>query len=292
MRAARLPPELCTGPFTTVRALAAGLTNRQLQSAPWRHLTRNVYVLDSIPDSYALRLQVVGLLLPPGAAISGAAAAFLLGVDVTAAGQPIEVTAPRGITLSQRGQLVAARQAELPDPDVVDVGGIRVTSPLRTAFDLARRLPLVEAVVGLDALLHAGLVDASELLEYAAAHHGWPGIHRVPRVVDLSEPLSDSPMESRMRLVLVLRGGLPRPTAQFVVKVAGSTYRLDLAYEERRIDVEYDGDQHERSRISDARRRNRLGRAHWRVLTYTSQNVYQRPDAIVREVSEALGRAA
>ena len=80
-------------------------------------------------------------------------------------------------------------------------------------------------------------------------------------------------METRLRLVIV-DGGLPRPVAQFEVRDAAGRLigRVDLAYPEWRIAIEYDGDHH-RGRVAyrdDQRRANALRVAGWTVLRFTA----------------------
>ena len=45
-----------------------------------------------------------------------------------------------------------------------------MTSPVRTAFDLARHLPLVEAIVAVDRALHQALVRHDDVGDHVAAH--------------------------------------------------------------------------------------------------------------------------
>src|SRR5205085_7525035 len=97
--------------------------------------------------------------------------------------------------------------------DVVERRGLPVTSALRTTVDLGSHLPTVEAVAAVDMALHSGLIGLPLLHAYIAAHPASRGIARLRTVVDLADPASESPMESRLRLLLVL-AGLPRPQAQ------------------------------------------------------------------------------
>src|SRR5437588_13008230 len=108
---------------------------------------------------------------------------------------------------------VRVRRASLPAADIAIRRGLRSTSIERTLADLAWRLPIVEAVVVADLALHAGLVTVPVLQEWATRHRGAKGIRFLRRVTDLAEPAAESPMESRLRMRLVL-GGLPRPQVQ------------------------------------------------------------------------------
>jgi hypothetical protein len=182
------------------------------------------------------------------------------------------------VTFAARGGLLLPRQSLLPDDDVMTLAGRQVTTPLRTAFDLTRLRPRVEAVVALDAMLQKGLVDKDELLEYAARHPGWRGVLRVSTVVDLSDARSESPMESRTR-VLIIDDGLPRPDLQYVVRDENGIFvaRLDLAYPVLRIGMDYDGRVHneDKVRVRDSRRRNRLLAVGWTPLTFCADDYYR-----------------
>jgi len=108
---------------------------------------------------------------------------------------------------------MAVRRGDLPDQDVVERRGMRVTSAVRTLADLSSRLPLVEAVVAMDMALHRETVDLEQLHAYVAACARRKGVARLREVVELAEPASESAMETRLRLLLV-QAGLPRPAAQ------------------------------------------------------------------------------
>jgi hypothetical protein len=171
------------------------------------------------------------------------------------------------------------------------VDGVRITSRLRTAFDLARLLPLTEGVVAVDALAR-GEFAPDLLLHFTVRYPGLRGVRRVIDVLGWADARSGSPPETRLRLILV-QGGLPRPVPQHpVVDDDRRVLWLDLAYPEHRLGVEYDGGDHfatpEAAR-ADARRHTRLVAAGWRVLRYTSGEMRQAPDRIVAEVRHALG---
>jgi hypothetical protein len=90
----------------------------------------------------------------------------------------------------------------LADDEVTTVDGVAVTTPLRTAWDLARWLPTVEAVVAVDALARVGGFDPHALLRIQQRYPRARWRRRVPGVVDLSDPRAESPMETRSRLLL------------------------------------------------------------------------------------------
>ncbi len=113
---------------------------------------------------------------------------------------------------------------------------------MRTAYDLARQPDPVEAVVAVDRLANVRRFDPDLLLNFAVHYRGARGNDRVAAVLAAASPYSCSPMETRLRLVIV-NGGLPRPRVQWAVQDLESRTAvwLDLAYPELGIGIEYEG---------------------------------------------------
>ena len=109
------------------------------------------------------------------------------------------------------------------------------------------------------------------------------------RLTAHAEPKSESPMETRLRMLMVL-GGLPRPEAQVTIRnqFHQAIGRPDLYYRERKLGVEYDGSTHDGSLAEDNQRQNRLLDAGVRLLRFTATDVFNNPDSIVRLVRSAL----
>ena len=206
-----MPAELTAGPFTLEEAILAGLDRGHLKGANWRRIGPAVYMWAGLPDAPELRIEAARLRLPSVAVFSGLTAAWLHGLDVEAC-KPIEATIPKGNGVSARSGLVVRRDAISPK-EVVRVRGKRVTTVLRTLCDLSSRLSVTEAVTVVDMALHAGLVSLDDLKGLCARRTHSFGVARLRRVVGFAEPAAESPMESRLRMVLLL-GGLPRPLAQ------------------------------------------------------------------------------
>ena len=286
MARARVPAELKKGPFTLRDAERVGLTPKQLQGSNWRRIERGLYVWAGLAEGPGLFLAAVRRRLPDDAAFSGHTAAWLHGLDLPPC-DPVEVTVPKSSGVSARAGL-SLRRADLPIDDVVVRRGLRATSVVRTVADLAGRLTVVEAVVVADMALHERLVKVTELEARAAAHPRWPGTARLRRVPELAEPLAESPMETRLRLLLVL-GGLPRPRAQVPLHDESGRFlgRPDLFYPDQRLAIEYDGGIHRDSLADDDRRQNRLLAAGYRLLRFTARDL-DRPDAVVGLVARHL----
>ena len=231
------------------------------------------------------KLAAARLRLPGEAAFSGMTAAWLHGLDVDPC-DPVEVTIPKQVGVSGRAGL-AVRQSSLED--VVTVRGMRATSPLRTVGEVCSRLDLVEAVVVADMALHARVVSKEQLISWVRDHAGRRGVKNLRRVIDFAEPAAESPMESRLRMVLVL-GGLPRPRAQYEIhdRLGRFTGRVDLYYEESRLGIEYDGATHRDTLAEDNRRQNRLIDAGITLLRFTGSDVLNRPDTTIAQVRAQL----
>ena len=282
-----IPDELRKGPFSIAQAERAGVKRDQLRGAGYRRLTRGVYVAAELDDGPMSRLRGLATRLRPGCAFSGHAAAVIHGLDLPLE-PPIEATVPPGLHVTPRADL-RIRRGQLGAGDVVERHGMPVTSPARTAFDLARCLPLVEAVVCVDMALNRHLTSRSDLEQYIAVHDRAWGVPQARRVLDLAEHGAQSPMESRLRMLLVLRG-LPRPQVQMPVqdgrgRIVGYA---DLGYPDARLGIEYDGNLHRTSLTTDDRRQNQMQLAGVRLLRFTAADVYQRPDEVTEQVRAAL----
>src|SRR5690242_5556909 len=156
-------------------------------------------------------VQLHKIRLPRQAVFSGKTAAWLHGLNVSPSA-PIEITLPsRSQTSHASG--VSLTRSDVRPADITVIHGLPATSRVRTFADLGRRLPLVEAVVMLDMALHARMTDVEQLQSWAAAHHHYRGVARLLRAIELAEPASESPMETRLRPLLILNG-LPRPQVQ------------------------------------------------------------------------------
>lgn len=258
------------GPFRGTEAIAAGLLTPGLLRGPGYHrVFPDVYVPASLEPDLAVRSQAAYLWGRRYAGVlAGYSAAELLTAPRAPADAPAEIVLSRSHRYAPVGLVI--RQDELADDEWRTSQHIDLTTPVRTAYDLARRGTLVEAVVALDAIAGRFGFAPAEILLTAERHPRARGTRRLPEVVSLAEPLAESPMESRLRLVLVL-GGLPRPASQHRVRdgYGRVTATVDLAYPEELIAIEYEGEDH-----FTAERGPR--------------DVYQSPERILTEINRAL----
>jgi hypothetical protein len=213
-----------------------------LRGREWRRLLPDVYVhaYGFDPDDHRMWCRAVGITLGHGSAVDRYSAAHLWGVDLLRTRQIVSVTVPRGERPRSHPWRRVTRTA-LADADIERLDGVPVTTPRRTAFDLGRQPSRQAAVIALDAMCHLHLARAADLAEYAERHRRKRGARRLARRLSLVEPLSESPMESVLRLQLH-DAGLPPPAAQVTVWHAGRfVARVDLGYPDRKVAVEYEG---------------------------------------------------
>ncbi|MEU4229702.1 DUF559 domain-containing protein [Nonomuraea sp. NPDC026600] len=149
----------------------------------------------------------------------------------------------------------------LPAADITEHKGVRLTTQERTALDCVRWLPRMEAVAALDQFLRRG-VDLEALWHQSTSWH-------LRDTLSLADQGAGSPRESWLRVILV-DGGLPRPTTQIRVPLADDRFAyLDLGWPDFRVAVEYDGQQHHTSsadQLHDERRRAELRSLGWRII--------------------------
>jgi hypothetical protein len=276
-----------TLPFTRASALAAGLTPAVLRGPRFRRLGHGVYL-----DAAAALTPIV------------AARAVLIGYDdrahashATAArvhGLPIPTLADEHITVTRaahRKGRSGARVHVASAAEVVTVDGVRVSSGRQTFLDLATTLGLVDLVVLGDALVRARLATPGGLAAFCAAssHRAAAAARRAAGFV---RSRVDSPMETRLRLLLVL-SGLPEPEVNLTVRADNGdpVRRYDLSWPSVRVIVEYDG-RHHVERVeqweADLDRREAIDDDGWRILVVTSRGIYREPGRTVDRVWRVL----
>src|SRR3954451_17400684 len=209
------PPDLA-GPFRGSVAVARGLvTPGVLRGRRYRRVFPDVYVPAELDPDLALRARAAGLLVAGRGAVGGYAAAELLRASCGPPDAPVDVLMParyrcEGLRV-HRDRFAPAETTPLP-------GGGAVTAPDRTAYDLVRWAPsLVEQVVAVDTLSHCWGIEPDAVRALRRRYLGAHGSPWTSEVLALVDRRSESPMESRVRVVLVL-AGLP-PQVQYPVVV-------------------------------------------------------------------------
>lgn len=274
-------------PFTVQQAHASGLSTSQLHRAvragALRRPVRGVYLPARLPDTLALRVSALSLLVPPDAFVCDHTAAWLHAGDrALIPGDHLLVPpiscfrAASGYRLRRDG--VRSGEREVASEDVMEVSGLRVTTPLRTALDVGRLSRNSDVRLhGMDTMSSLGVFTAEDLQRGVLRFDGHRGVVGLRALAPLVDGGSQSYGESALRLRW--HGAhLPRPLTQHAVPGPhGSTFFLDMALPGVKLAAEYDGEAFHSTagqRAHDSERRLWLRRLGWTVTTFRKEHVF------------------
>jgi hypothetical protein len=286
-----VPPRV-HGPTDRAGALAAGITDWQLRHSGVVRTSRDTY-LPLVEASRILpRVRAVLLGAPAGAVISHQTAASLLGLQLPLVpdDRRVHLTVPPPTRARHRADR-RIHVSVVPAIQRQRRAGVDVTSPGRTWLDLAAHVPPAALLAVTDQMLARRYPRAAfdRMLDSAA---GVRGKRMARAVLAVADPLAGSPMESVLRW-LIHAAGLPTPVLQHVVRDADRRFvgRVDLAWPDRGVLVEFDGNIHRERRVfvEDVRRQNGLVLGGWTVLRFTSADVLGRPEQVIAAIRSALG---
>jgi hypothetical protein len=265
-------------------AVARGVVTRHELARWYRPILPNVHAAKGQPLDVRDNTVAAWLWSRRNAVISGVAASALHGAAWVDDDVPIELTWSR--RHPPRGVIV--RTESLADDEVTKVCGLPVTTRARTAFDLGRHLPRMEAIARLDALMRAAPFSSEEVLILAKRYCGARGLRQLRELLPLVDAGAASPRESRLRLKFI-DAGLPKPKTQILVLDNGQFVRwLDMGWEHFLVAAEYDGEQHQTSRdqyVKDMRVHPKLQRLGWNVIRAIKED---RDDDVVQRAWDAM----
>lgn len=275
-------------PFTRADAVAAGISPRNLGRSRYRRIFRNVYVSSATRQHQGERIEGALLLFPEGAWASHLSAAQWCGVvvpDSSFVHVSVTDAKDRRWTPGIKPHVAPAHTRPRRHK------GILVSDPIRMYVELASILGLVDMVVAGDSLLRVFKMSHDDLVRgLESTRDYWSPAARYAAQFVREEV--DSPMESRLRMLIVL-AGLPEPVVNFKLR-DGKGYvvvRFDLSYPALKLIVEFDGRHHGDDPATwedDLERREFLDELEWRVLKVTSKGIYVQPGRTVERVWRAL----
>jgi hypothetical protein len=255
-------------------------------------MSRDTYLPVDRSADLLQRVRAVLLGAPAGALVSHQTAASLFGLQIPLSPEDVRVhlTVPPPTRVRHRADR-RIHVSAVPAAQIQRRAGVALTSPGRTWLDLAAHLPAGALLAVTDQMLARGYPPRGFDRVLAAAP-GARGKRIAREVVAVADPLAGSPMESVLRWLLH-EAGLPAPVLQHVV-MDGDDRRLgrvDLAWPDRRVLVEFDGNVHRERRVfvDDLRRQNGLVLAGWTVLRFTSADVLGHPEQVIAAIRTALG---
>ncbi len=274
-------------PFTKEDLRAAGLNVGRVRRRHYVSLVTGVWIHRDARDSLSM-IRAALRIHPDDAFASHLSAAEVLGLPVPESAF-VHVTVTHQEDRHYRAQIkphVTSRPRR-----IIVVDGIRTTDPIATFIDCAGWLSLVDQVVLGDALVRKYGIDPADLRRACRISSDYyAGLARM--AADLVREGVDSPMETRLRMLIVL-AGLPEPDVNVVISWADGAWRrrFDLCYRGIRLIVEYDGRQHAESRHqwqADLERREEFDDQGYRILVVTSVGIYQEPDRTLHRIRRQL----
>jgi hypothetical protein len=285
--------------YSRAMLLDRGMHRRHLASAAMVRVFPGWWMRSDAEPTLSTLAEVFQQSIRPGAVISHETAAEIFGFPLPRAmsrggGAPLHCRGPDGRGHTSGGLVVVHRPVAAP---TIRLDGITMSHPLVALQELAPRLDAIDLVVCLDALAadRHGTRERMRIVEIAEflgtmSGRGAPALRRaLPAVRERSW----SPMETRLRLLLVGRG-YPEPELNVEVRdpATGNRYFLDLAYPAERIAIEYDGDEHRTNRRRwhlDLQKNVALQRMGWSLHRVTMAD-YLRPGDVLAGLDHAFTR--
>lgn len=250
------------------------------------------FVLAGTPPTWRQRVRAATVDLGGRGLVAGRSAARLHGLDGFHAAEQVELLVDR----AQRGTRSTHRFCSTSDPlrpgDVVSLDGLRGASAERLIVDAPlfgfRRAEIENAI---DSAIRLRLADEQRLRSRVAERSSSHQRNSRGLVDALVDSGGESHLERRF-LALLRAAGLPRPVTQRVFR-SGSRLiaRVDAIFPDEALVVELAGHathSSRRQRQLDEQRRTELTLAGQRVITFTYDDLDERPSWVVTTVGAAL----
>jgi very-short-patch-repair endonuclease len=255
--------------------------HRSRSRGGWTSPVRGILVVPEPADAFRASVRAATLACPSGIVCRGTAARLheLQGLPLWQPSELPTLVLPSDLKRTQRRGL-RLHWSTVVDDDLEHVDDFPRTRVVRTLADL-RRLPRAALVSLLDSALHQDRCPIADLQAVPA----------LATALALADGRSESPLETRLRLVLTAAGLAPEEL-QFVLRSAAGRFlaRLDMAWPGRRPAVEADGRGHDQPEAlyRDRDRQNDIVLEGWTMLRFTWSDVTQRPAQVVALMRAAL----
>ncbi len=276
-----------TRPFTRRQLRTAGGAPSLLRTVAFHQVMRGVWVRRAAMDQDTL-IRAALCIHPPSAFASHVSAAAVHGLPVP---DPpfVHVTVNREKDRRYRPEIkchVTKRRLR-----TVAVRGIKVTNLVDTFISCAGMLSLVDLVILGDAMVRKFAITARQLRRACARSSDYyAGLARAGAAYVRDRV--DSPMETRLRMLIVL-AGLPEPEVGYRIYNDDGTWRrrFDLCYPSIKLIVEYDGRQHAESPEqwgSDIDRREEFDDEGYRLLIVRPAGIFKEPARTLHRIHRQL----
>jgi hypothetical protein len=276
-------------PFLGSEALACGRITRHTLRSNFVAVHPDVYLPAAAELSADVRARSAWLWSRRRGVIAGRSAAALHG------SRWVDGRAPAELLYDYRRPPKAIRtwSDRLDEDEIQFVAEMRLTTPARTALDIACRYPIGPAIAALDALARATDLKMADVELLAERYKGRRGVRRARRALSLVDAGAESPRETWLRLLLI-RAGFPTPRTQIPVhdEYGQLVAVLDIGWEEIQLAVEYEGDHHRTDRRQfnkDITRLEALTELRWTVVRVTAEDT---EGGVIARVQAAWDRRA
>jgi len=290
-----LPETLKLRPFTVVEGRDAGLTRKRMTGNDLDRPFHGVRIASQAPLSLLELCSAYQQRAPAHAFFSGPTAAVILAMPVPprlSAPLPLHIAVPAPHR-APSGKRIIGHALTISAESIIEVGGLRLSSPARTWCDLGSLLELADLVAAGDHLIHwrSPLLSKQELERAVADYPGRRGRPRLGQALDLLSDRAESPQESRLRVLLLLGGIDGLAVNHPVITSGGYRYRMDLAIPERKVAIEYQGDYHREvdQYRRDMTRVSRLEADGWYVVLVNANDLHD-PAELLSRLRQVLSR--
>jgi hypothetical protein len=286
------------GVITLDRAVAVGLSARQVQIRVRRgglvRVRQGVYRVNGAPITPEQEAYAAVVAAGPSAVVGGLSALALFGL-IEAPKRP-RLTVPPLASARTPGAVVL--RSHLDSLDRTQVGPIPCTTVSRSLVEAARHLDQARLDELVDSAIHRRLTSTSAILgSMRRARSGWgrAGASRLRNSIQpwLGPVAPESPGEARL-LRRLAEWGLPEPVRQHPVELDSGVVRLDVAWPECLVGLEYDGEEFHGPRrlVADERREAKLRALGWWIGRVDRHDLAPSSTRLLDELRPRLLRAA
>jgi hypothetical protein len=279
--------KMCTTRDLRAERQSIATAYRKVQRGEWQRVAQGVFLPCTEPATFIER--AIAMALSSGGVISHSLAARLHDFDSAWLSEPFITIAP-----DLRRRNIRARYRALTDDEVTTIRGLRCTSGLRTLTDLAAEVDDIRWEHALEFALRKEFTTVAEL-DHLCDELGkgrTKGVARMRRVLQL-RPSGAPPTESLLETLMVqlIRSApwLPEPQRQVGVYNRWGDFvaRVDLAWPERGVFIELDGQHHRNQPVYDSRRETAVVAATgWLPARFTWDEVTRIPKPTIRRLTE------
>jgi len=271
----------------------------RLATGRWRRVYDSAYRVGGAPITWEARLLAACWAGGTRAVASGRSALELHRLPGRSR-KVLEITCPRALRARHDGLVVHESRVLKPE-DMTIMNAIPCTSVERTLFDLAATKRTRTLDLAVDDALRRELTTLPDLVHVAdrIAKRGRAGSSLFRSMLAERTPDDVVPESAPERLLAraLVEQNLTRPHLQYVVRDAAGDFvaRVDLAYPDDRILIEYESFEHHTGTLAlvrDSARRNALIELGFVVLSATVADVRDGARRLAASVRAVKARAA